>query len=411
MLLGVATTSAAIATVVACGQPYTAAPDTPADAAPAIEAGTEAAAVDAAPADPCQHVRLPTPPPLDDAPGDELPPFYLAVRTTTLANQKDKIAGYDLDGVCTCDTRPNTAHDGVPSCIAAKPGCDLDGGVDNAGSVLAAQLSPFFSLDQVPQRLIDIGHRTLLIEIGRYNGKRNDKEIAFGIAISNGIRAQGCPTSKPRAKGFWTPGWCGDDVWSFLPEAVVPTTTQPLVQGLGFVHDGVISLQLQGSLSLPFDDISVLPLAGAVLTGTLTPLAEDLTPRDPTRAPSEREKRLWSLDSALVGGRMKATDLLSALGTIDTSTGDAGPSFLCQDPSFGVAKQGVCDAIDLASTPGLDFDPQAKCDSLSVGFGFVAFPALAGAVAVSTTDPNPCLPGPDGQPPDSGANPPYRCAP
>ena len=410
LLLGAAAATATSAALVACSQPYSAAVDAPPDGAPPSEAGSEAAVVDAAVSDPCQHVRAPTPPAIDDAPGDALPPFYLAVRQITLTNQKDKIAGYDLDGVCTCESRPDTAHGGVPSCISSKPSCDLDGGIDNAVSVLAAQLSPFFSLDALPQRLIDKGRRTLLIEIGKYNGRRNDKEIAFAVALADGIYAQGCPTSTVNpVRGFWTPGWCGDDVWSFLPEAVVPATNQPLVQGLGFVHDGILSLQLQGSLLLPFDESSVLPLGGAVITGALTPLGEDLLPRDPARAPTDREKRLFSLDNALVGGRIKATQLLAALGTIDTSTGDAGPAYLCEQAGFAVAKQGVCDAVDLSSTQALDFDPQAKCDSLSVGIGFSAFPALAGDVRGATTAVNPCSAGADGEPADAGPDPPYRC--
>ncbi len=140
------TAGVALATIVACSQPYSAAADAP--------------------------------------PGEELPPFYIAVRRTHLTNETAKIIGYDLDGVCTCETRPATAHLGAPSCISSKPGCDLDGGVDNAVSLLAAQLSPFFSLDALPQRLIDKGRRTL--------------------------------------------------------------------------RDGILSLQLQGSLLLPFNDSSVL---------------------------------------------------------------------------------------------------------------------------------------------------------
>ena len=404
--------SGAFATFLACSTPYTAAPDAPADAGTDANVLADSAPGDAAPPDPCKHVLPPAPPPLDDAPGDELPPFYIAVRTTRISNDMKTIRGFDLDGVCTCNAdKTNTAHGGGPSCLSAKPSCDLDGGVDNAVSVLAAQTSPFFSLDTLPQRLIDIGRRTLLLEIGKYNGRRNDKEIAFGVALSDGIRQQGCPTSTENvAKGIWTPGWCGDDVWSFLPEALVPATNQPLIQGLGYVTDGVITLQLDSVLQIPFDEISVIPVSGTVMTGTLTPLDDDLTPRDPSQPPAtERQKRLFALDNALIGGRVKATQLLSAVGTVDTSVGDAGPAYLCQQSSYQLLRQGICTAVDLASTQALDFDPQAKCDSLSVGITFTAFPVLPGAVHQTNLVSNPCAAGADGEPPDAGSDPPYTC--
>ena len=411
--LGAVSIGAAIAAFVACGSPYSAAPDARVEAGTGDgpEASGDGAAGDAAPPDPCKHVFAPTPPDLDDAPGDELPPFYIAVRTTRISNDTKTIRGFDLDGVCTCNADKTTAHAGVASCLSAKPSCDLDGGVDNAVSVLAAQVSPFFSLDTVPQRLIDTGRRTLLLEIGKYNGRRNDKEVAFGVALSDGIRVQGCPTSTENAaKGIWTPGWCGDDVWSFLPEAVVPATNQPLIQGLGFVKDGVLTLQLEGSLLLPFDESSVLPLGGTVMTGTLTPLGDDLNPRDPNMPPAtERQKRLFRLDDALIGGRVKATQLLAGVGTVDTAVGDAGPAYLCEQSSYELLRKGICGAVDLASTQALDFDPQAKCDSLSVGITFTAFPVLPGALHMTNLVANPCAAGPSGEPPDGGT--PYSCAP
>jgi hypothetical protein len=351
---------ASVASGVACGRPYSATtPDAPSDAGSAAsDAGSEASAEASGPVDPCAHVRFPSPPVVDDAPGDELPPFYLAVRQITLSNDTKTIKGYDLDGVCTCDTDPATAHLGVSSCASSQPTCDLDGGVDNAVSVLSARLTPFFSLDSVPQRLIDTGRKTLLIEIGKYNGKRNDKEVAFAVALSDGIRTPGCASSVENVgKGIWSPGWCGDDTWSFLPEAVVPATKQPLVQGLGFVADGVLSLRLDGALLLPFDESAVLPVSGALVTGTLTPLGEDLQPRDPNRAPTEREKRLYMLDNALAGGRIKAEQLMGAIGTVDTSPPGSPAAYLCEQASWELARKGICDAVDLASAPSLDFDP------------------------------------------------------
>ncbi len=69
-----------------------------------------------------------------------------------------------------------------------------------------------------------------------------------------------------------------------------------------------------------------------------------------------------------------------------------------------MVKPTVCNALDLAATSSLDFDPQAKCDSLSAALGFRALPALAGDVFQVTPGDNPCLAGPDGNPVDASAS-------
>jgi hypothetical protein len=392
----------------ACGNPYSASPEVD---VPDAEAGVDAA-VDAAVADPCDHAFAPAPPAIDDAPGEELPPFFLAVRTVTFTNDTKKIVGYDLDGVCTCDTHPDTAHEAGVSCASKKAGCDLARGIDNTVSLLAAQLSPFFSLDAIPQKLIEKGRRTTLLQIGKYNGRLNDKEIAFGVAVSDGIREPGCAASIPNAgKGIWTPGWCGDDHWTFLPDSLIPTTKQPLNQGIGYVTNGVLTLVLANPLQLPFDEVSTLKIGSSVMTGTLVPLGEDLKPRDRARPPTDKEKRLFSLESALVGGRARATELLTTLGTLQVGSAsqDGGATYACTDPSFPLLRQELCAGVDIASTLALDFDPGAKCDALSVAMAFSAFPVLPGEVHVTPAIETPCSPGADGQPAGSGTARPYAC--
>lgn len=394
--------------VAACGDPYAAeATPTTEEASTAPDSGVEATATP----DPCVHAAPLGPPALDDDPAKELAPFFLGIRDVVLSDAKD-VLGFDLDGVCSCDTRPATARAGAPSCaVAASPRCDQDGGIDNAIALLAAELSPFFALDAVPQKLITSGRRTLLIQIGKYNGRANDKEIAVGLALSDGIREEGgCPTSVENTKkGIWSPGWCGDDRWSFLTESVIPGTTQPLLQGVGYVRDGILTITLPGSLPLPFNDSQALPLGSAVVTGALVPLGKDMKPRDPAREPLAEELRLWAIDKAVIGGRVKATDLLAALGTIERNgTGDAGSTFLCQEGTFALARQGVCDAVDITSTRALDFDPGARCDALSMGLSFTAYPILPGTVRPTSADGNPCKPGANGQPAGND-DAPYSC--
>lgn len=392
----------------ACGSdPYSESPQP-------TEASTDSATADAptaeaaAPADPCSHVVPSSPPAVDDAPGVELPPFFIAVRTVSTLEDGKRVPGFDLDGVCTCDPRPETAHAGTGSCLSKTPSCDGDGGIDNAVSTLATQLSPFFAIDSVPNSLISAGRRSLLVQIGKYNGRLDDKEVAVGLALSDGVRTQGCPTSVFNAgKGIYSPGWCGDDAWTFLPDSVIPATKQPLIQGVGYVRDGVLTLQLTSPLLVPFNEVSVLALGSAALAGKLTPLHEDLSPRDRSTPPTEKENRLWALEGATVSGRLKATDLLGAVGTIEQ--GDGGSDALCLATSqFAFIRSAICGAVDISASKALDFDPGAQCDSLSVALAFTAFPALPGEVHGGSPSNNPCIPGPSGEPPDAGT--PYSCA-
>jgi hypothetical protein len=394
------------AAMFACSDPYS---ESSGQDAGVGAATVEASPLDAAsPPDPCAHVLPPSPPAVDDAPGDELPTFYVALRTVHTLRSDKSVPGFDIDGVCTCETRPGTAYDGGGSCIRkGAPSCDVEGGVDNAMAVLATTLSPFFAFESVPNDLIGFGRRTLLIQIGRYNGRANDKDVAVGFALSDGIREAdgGCPGSQPSKLGTLTPGWCGNDIWTFLPEAVIPTTKQPLVQGVGYVANGILTVQIASSLLVPFDEASEITFGSPVFAGALVPLDKNLQPRDPAVPPTNEEKRLWAVTNGTVSGRMRVGNLLTALGTISTGGGTA----LCQGASFALLRQNVCNGLDIASSKSLDFAPDTQCDSLSAGLEFSSFPVLPGEIHAATPSNNPCLPGPNGDVPDAAVPTPYLC--
>src|SRR5262249_2907511 len=65
--------------------------------------------------DPCARA---VPPPRPDA-GDsdsKFGPLVFALREIELSTEGEAEPGFDLDGVCTCDGRKGTAHDGASSC-------------------------------------------------------------------------------------------------------------------------------------------------------------------------------------------------------------------------------------------------------------------------------------------------------
>jgi hypothetical protein len=391
----------ALVSAFACGSRYEVAeaPDAgvPADAEPAPDAG---------PADPCAHVGPAAAPATDDATDVELPPFVLAVSDL---HAGDDSLGFDLDGVCTCDGAEGAAHAGASSCNVVGKRCDPDGGVDDGFGAFARQFASFYDIDGIMTKMIAAGRRTVLLQISKYNGRANDREVAVGLIVSEGIRVAGCPTSVyDDKKKVYSPGWCGDDAWSLSADSVLQSggQAQPISIGSAYVTDYELVVRVGGSLAMPIgEDNRPIQIGSPVIAGKLVPLGADLAPRDPSRPPAQGEERLYRVDGVLAG-RMTASDLLAAIGMQPSAPGSSDE--LCQKgTAFQVAKQQVCDALDIARTGQLDFDPQASCDALSGALGFTAEPALRGDVQANELSPDPCTPGPTGDPLDASVT--YHC--
>ena len=365
---------------------------------------------DAAVPDPCVHAGPPAAPAKSDS-ADELPTFFMAIQTLNLsAPSGTETQGFDLDGICSCDTRSGSAFAGAPACKApgSTPSCDLDGGIDNAASQLTAALSPFYSLDSIAQHLITSGRRTLLIQIGKYNGQLDDTEVAVGLAMSDGVRTQGCPTSEENvSKGIWSPGWCGDDAWTLVDGAVIPGTSQPYLQTIGYVTNGELVIRVPSTSTVPFNEAQSLTIASSLLKGTLVPLGDDLQPRPRDQAPtSDRQKRLWALTNATYAGRVTALSLLGALGTISVQH-DGGPStYFCDESLFPTLRTAVCGGRDIPSMTDHDHDLGTTCDALSLAMSVTAFPVLAGEVRTPNPSTTACTPSATGEV-DGGR--PYDC--
>jgi hypothetical protein len=143
-----------------------------------------------------------------------------------------------------------------------------------------------------------------------------------------------------------------------------------------------------------------------VFTGKLVPLGEDLKPRDPARAPTGREPRLWQLAAGELTGRITLNELLTAIGSVRFNT-DGGNVQVCTQAVYASTKSVVCSSADVAASRALDFDPSARCDSVSAGVPIGALPALIGEVSTRPRGPGPCDPGADGQPVDASVT--YTC--
>jgi hypothetical protein len=389
---------------------------------PPVEAGPDTTPPPIPP-DPCEHVVLPQEPAMDD-PGEDLPDFFLALRTLDLLPEGGApLPGFDLDGVCTCDTREGALKEGGSSCTLPGKACDLDGGVDNVAAQLIKSLAFTNDVNEAANITprIQEGRQTILAVISKWNGKANDKEVQFGLVPSDGIREtdpiKRCPGSdETPGGGHYLAKWCGDDPWSIVEGTAIPAGTPlgfaPSVTGNGFVRDYKLVVRLQtGTFRLPFGQAS-LEIGSPQAIMDLVPLDENMQERDPSVPPTNAQKRFWRIKNGVIAGRLPARDLLAGAGTIPL--GDSGSTqHLCKlDFVFNEVKKTVCTSLDIARTAQFDFDPGRQCDALSIAVGFTADPARwSGTFYREPETGNECNPGPDDRPVDAGNDVLYRCDP
>ena len=381
------------------------------------------------PSDPCAHAAPPRAPAKTDAAGedDELPAFYVAVRSMSLIPDKGAPPpGFDLDGVCTCESRQPTAADGGTTCSphAKSPICDEDGGVDNQAARLFNEYRNVLEINQAANINDEIanGSKDLLIQISGYNGLPNDPSVTIGVFGSEGLYDRppdkpGCDAStfNPRPEfpdgGVWRPVFCGDDKWSIVKETTLSTVRPllPVRTGSGWVRDGLLVVEVRDSLQLPFYN-TVLGLITARVVGRLVPLGADLKPRDPTKPPAnDLEKRLFELRDGVFAGRVPAKDLLAAAGTLDDPLDKQSGKHLCTTPLYLTAQELFCQYLDISANPQRDLNLSFGCDALSAAFTFDAYPALDGELYPRLIKDNECAAGSDDRPVDAGVDVCYGC--
>ena len=328
--------------------------------------------------DPCAHVLAPDPPATDDAKDEELPAFYLALRTVTLTpqNADQSYIGLDLDTVCTCDRRAGTAHAGQTSCVPKQEVCDGDGGADNR----AASLFQQFTLTGAPSvndgivNDIAAGNSTLLVWISGWNGKPNDREIKVGVLVSTGIsNAAGCGVTTTDDTTHFHPGWCGHDKWDFGPSTTITVggMVAPLGNGIGYVTNNQLVYKSESAINVALGRAEVA-FNSPTTIGTLTSDASG-----------------YKL-SGVLAGRMEIGQLLGAVGQF--KIGNVPKVDLCNDDKdFSGIKTVLCNAVDIARTSVFDFQ-NAACDAISSAMQFTAEPAEIGTEVAGAPNDSPCSP-------------------
>jgi hypothetical protein len=321
----------------------------------------------ASPLDTCAHV-LPPPPPEGGAGGGSTVAIS-AVKNFAFADIRSD-AGYDLDGVCTCET---DARSCVPTDDAGKEYCDQSGGRDLQGNgVLSAALdlalhtSGFGDIDS----RIGQGAAGYLVVLRDYNDGANDDQVYASFINSSGDLYQddaGRLIPQP-------PNWDGDDAWAVdcnLNVALCPPPDKGNWLGDSSITSGFFdpAAYVTDHVLVAHPKRMVVQIANTSLEVTDAIVTAKLTP-----APSGSG---YQMDGE-IAGRITTHNIWVMLSTVHVTLPDGGTDLLCGDnPYLEGYRPQLCTSTDLSASAASD-RTNAFCDALSVSIPFTAFPAKIG---------------------------------
>ncbi|MFT3769037.1 MAG: hypothetical protein QM820_26655 [Minicystis sp.] len=319
---------------------------------PQYEVGSLPDAGSDAPEVPACGKTYPDPPGGGDSPLNNT--LVMAIHSIDMGEGATTPPGYDLDHQCTC------VNDAGPTCVPRVPNCDAPDGVDNAAAKLINLVatatgggmfgSSYFSA------LANNGSWTLLIQVSGYNGMANDPEVDVALFASPGRMGN-------------LPKWDGTDAWPVSATSVMDgDVTKPLVVSAGaYVANNVLVAAIPSvafTISGMNERITITMTAG-VLTGTL-----------------QSQGNGWHIADGIIAARWHEPDIFTALSSYRNNSGKP----FCTDAviSYPTAKATICNSLDILKDGS---GPKSlPCDSLSMGIGFKADPALLG---VATLPPAP----------------------
>ncbi len=324
--------------------------------------------------DPCEHALSAARP---DA-GDVGPRSTLtfAISHLALVAGNSTTLGFDLDGICTCDTRPGSPRGGGSSCAPRKPEevlCDGPGGRDNGAATLFSRV--------VPDRAeagVDVGFdlsasegvESIVVQIEEYNGAGSDPSVLLALYDSPGLDApKACDggtvlDAGVNSGGKPRPSWGGCDAWQIGEGSLIGGRPRTFTR-VAWVADGVVVGKF-GTMAIRIGRSELL-LFDATFQATLVKPATGLL----------------RLERGVLTGRAVGVDLLRTFGEQEI-----GGRALCRDAlTYAVFRTAACNSFDLGSNQ----DAAAPCDSISFSAEIEAKLAQRGSVAKSADAATGCL--------------------
>jgi hypothetical protein len=312
---------------------------------PVTDAGPDAPP-DSGPVGPACGKTYPDPPGGKDSPVAST--FVVAIHSIDMGEGEPEPPGYDLDHQCTC------VNDAGPTCVPVIPSCDAADGVDNAAAKLINLVSiatgggmfgsSYFS------STANGGSWSMLIQVSGYNGQADDP--AVDVALFASVGTQGVP-----------PKWDGTDAWPVSATSVLGgDVTKPIITSKGaYVSNHVLVAAVPSvpiTIAGAHEQITITMSAG-VVTGTL-----------------QSQGNGWHISDGIIAARWYEPDIFTALSSYRDNNGKP----FCTDApiTYNTAKATICNSLDILKDGS---GPKSlPCDSLSMGIGFKADPAILGVV-------------------------------
>jgi hypothetical protein len=270
--------------------------------------------------------------------------------------------GFNLDNTCTCQFGQSEACIQAPD---ASPHCDDDGGIDNyARHAFEAinELQPDGGIITEARfnTALKSGLSGAVIQVSNYNGLADDSAVTVTIYGSQGFQGFVADGSAPK--------FDGTDPWVIDPGSA---------SGQFSVNDAYVTSFTLVAVGLNFPII----VGSAITQPVLIQLDEGII-----RADLDMTGDVMNIKSGVLGGRWDPAKFLPSLAPVpDPLFG----GYLCgTDVTYQLLKQRICENTDInRSSSG---DGKGACNSVSMGLGFVAVPAIKGPVGGFVDAGQPC---------------------
>lgn len=301
----------------------------------------------------------------------------------------DGTAGFDLDGVCTCNPLDRSLGGGRDSCIAPTDAstCDDDGGVDNRLGFSLAGIKSVLDVSGIFNRQVACGGETVLLVLSDYNGEADDPDVKLQVVETLGIlgddggvdagpdcAVQGQPPTAPPKRD-------GKDVWN-VPRGAL---ARPEIRG--WVRDFHLVVDARKSpATLPFTfGRTLVTLSGAAIEGRLVPMDADggdlpIVDGRVEGGPAAQ----FRLTDAVLAGRAPVLQVVVGAGLLNQG------GYVCNSPAWSFVKRVICGTPDTVENVADDLAGR-PCDAVSIGARLEAVPAQRGPER-ERTETTPCGP-------------------
>ncbi len=309
-------------------------------------------------ANPCARAAVPDAPPLTTSSSTDSVTLLAALSSVAFGDtDAGPFYGFNLDKECTCPGPDSCQRGGVQA-----KACDDPGGIDNYARRIFETVNLFTPLitEQKLNDALTSGLSGVLIQVSSYNGKADDGEVTVTVFASLGFENYPTP-----------PKFDGTDHWKIEQDTAAGqfSTTNAYVA----------NYQLVASLSFPI-------IIGSAVT---QPVRIQLDAGLITAKLDMTDASYGKMTNGILGGRWDPAKFLPSLQSVPDPINDGG--HLCGDSgTYQELKAIICSNTDVNASPAND--GTGLCNSVSMGLGFEAVPALEGSILPTPVSSTPCGP-------------------